>query len=334
MRITREALLKAARDVVSQRARTDRDLVSVYLVGSLLTEEPLLGGTVDIDLIFVQNHDPYQPREVVRLTNEITLDIAYYGETEYRHPRHLRLNPWVGSSLCDTRTVFYDTQHWFEFTQSSVGSQFYIPENVLARSRSQAEKARSLWMELQSASAPHTQNLLTYLKSLKCAANAIACLNGSPLTERRFLLKFRERTEEIDQMGLNAGLLGLLGAGLVDDDLVKNWIPAWHASLVALKDIGDAPIRLHPARLPYYERSLDALLNGEQPDAAIWPMIRTWTLACRYLPVESPHFSAWEEACQHLNLGPDQFEEKLSALDAYLDNIEETLDEWGIENGV
>ena len=334
MRITREALLKAARDFVGQRARSDRDLVSVYLVGSLLTDEPLLGGTVDIDLIFVQSRKPSQFREVVRLTNEITLDIGYYNETEYRHPRHLRLNPWVGSSLCETRNVLYDTQHWFEFTQSSVGSQFYTPENVLARSKSQSEKARNLWMDLQTPDGLHSQNVLVYLKSLKSAANAVACLSGSPLTDRRFLLNFHEKAEVIDQPGLNAGLMGLLGSGQVDADIMKSWLPDWRRAITALQEVDDAPIRLHRARLPYYERALEALLEGEQPDAATWPLMRTWTLACRHLPTGSAEITAWEKACQQLNLGPDQFAEKVSALDAFLDNIEETLEDWGQQYGI
>ncbi len=159
--------MKAARDFVNQRVRSDRNLVAVYVVGSLLAEEPLLGGTTDIDLVFIQNHAPSQPREVIRLTTEVTLDIAFYNETEYRQPRHLRTNPWLGSSLCETRIVLYDTQHWFEFTQSSVGSQFYIPENVLSRSRLQAENPRSLWLALQSETGPYIQSLLNYLKSVE-----------------------------------------------------------------------------------------------------------------------------------------------------------------------
>lgn len=334
MRITHEALLKAARDFVSQRARTDRDLVAVYLVGSLLTDEPLLGGTVDIDLVFVENHQPYQFREVVRLTTEVTIDVAYYSETEYRQPRHLRLNPWVGSSLCDTRTVLYDTQHWFEFTQSSVGSQFYIPENVLARSRSQSEKARSIWLGLQSGTAQHPQAVQSYLKSVKSAANAIACLNGAPLTERRFLLKFPERAAEIDQPGLSAGLFGLLGANQVDAELIKSWFSSWHAAMTALGEVSEAPISLHPSRFPYYERSVEALVEGEQPGASLWPLMRTWTLACCHLASDSPHLAAWSEAINALQLGSDHFTDKLTALDAYLDNVEETLDNWGVKNGV
>ena len=44
MRITREMLLKSARDTVTVRIKTEKDLVAAYLVGSVLGEDPLLGG--------------------------------------------------------------------------------------------------------------------------------------------------------------------------------------------------------------------------------------------------------------------------------------------------
>ena len=334
MRITHEALLKAARDMVNQRARVDHSLVSVYVVGSLLTEEPLLGGATDIDLVFVQNLAPLQPREVVRLTAEVTLDIAYYNETEYRQPRHLRVHPWLGTALCETRIVLYDTQHWFEFTQSSVGSQFYNPENILARSRFQSEKARSIWLALQSETGSYIQSLLSFLKSVKSAANAVASLSGAPLTERRFLLNFPQRAGAIARPGLSAGLSGLLGADLSDPQRLHTWLPAWHAAFLASASAKDAPVRLSAARLPYYEKAIEAILGSDHPQAALWPLLRTWTLACSCLPSDSPHLAAWLEACEQLGLGSDQLDEKLSALDAYLDNIEETLETWGNENGV
>jgi hypothetical protein len=52
------------------------------------------------------------------------------------------------------------------------------------------------------------------------------------------------------------------------------------------------------------------------------------------LPAAAPHLDAWLDACHQLKLDPDRFDEKLSALDAYLDNIEETLDAWARLNGV
>ena len=55
MRINPEVLNKLARDTAAQRANADRSIVSIYLLGSLLTDEPLLGNTADIDLVCVHS---------------------------------------------------------------------------------------------------------------------------------------------------------------------------------------------------------------------------------------------------------------------------------------
>jgi len=78
MRITREALMKVVRDTVTQRLRTDRSIVSIYLTGSLLEEEYLLGGAADIDLVIVHNDYPGPEREIVPLTDTVHLDIAHH----------------------------------------------------------------------------------------------------------------------------------------------------------------------------------------------------------------------------------------------------------------
>ena len=58
MRLTRETLIKIARDTATQRARVSRRIICIYLTGSCLTDDPLLGGTTDIDLVIVQDGEP------------------------------------------------------------------------------------------------------------------------------------------------------------------------------------------------------------------------------------------------------------------------------------
>ncbi len=75
-------------------------LACIYLTGSLLSGSPLLGGTTDIDLVFVHTSTPAFPREeVVRLSDEVHLDIAHFSQTIFHQPRHLRVDPWVGAHL-------------------------------------------------------------------------------------------------------------------------------------------------------------------------------------------------------------------------------------------
>ncbi|MDZ4158456.1 MAG: hypothetical protein U1B80_01585, partial [Anaerolineaceae bacterium] len=133
MRITRELLLKLARTTAANRLLANRSVLCVYLTGSLLDDEPLLGGTADIDLIFIHDSQPPAAREVERISNEVHLDIAHLSQENFQHTRRLRTDPWFGSFLCASPIVLHDTHHWFDFIQASVCSQFHDPEYVVRR---------------------------------------------------------------------------------------------------------------------------------------------------------------------------------------------------------
>lgn len=329
MRITRDTLLKTARDTAAQRARLSRDILCIYLTGSLITEQPLLGGVTDIDLIFVHSSEPAAGREVVRLTEEVSLDIAHYPQRIFQRPRLLRTDAWIGSFLAEDPIQLYDVAHWFEFTQASAAAQFYEPENIIARAQPLAESARQDWLELEDA-PESSQRLRAYLKALERAGNAVACLSGPPLTERRFLLNLPARAQAIGRPGLADGLADLftpqepLSSGQWDE--LKE---GWHAALAAAAALPDAPVRLHSARRPYYERAV-AVLQEEQPAAALWILLRTWNQAV----LAGAPDDAWKAACRVLELDETHFKRRLSALDGYLDAVEEAQEDFIHTNGI
>ncbi len=335
MRITRENLIRLAKETAEQRCRQDRGIVTVYLVGSLLGSEPMLGGTTDIDLVFIHDIQPLDSREFVALSEDILLDIAHLPQVAFRHPRELRLDPWLGSDLYANPLLLHDTQHWFEFTQAGARSQFTRPENVLARAQRLSSAARQDWLALHTHPQGDSDASLVsaYFKVIEQAANAIACLSGNPLAGRRFLLHFPARAQSIGQPDLSAGLVNLLGAGRVEPEVIRAWLPAWSSAYDASVAGGDVPLELHPARKPYFERGLAALLDGEQPEAVLWSLIRTWALAIRCLPEDSTHLAPWQEALTQLHLAPSDRSARLADLDAYLDRVEDALDRWGREYG-
>lgn len=333
MRITRDTLLKAAKDWTAARLRQDRNVVCVYLTGSLLQDEPLLGGTTDIDLVFVHPNDPEKPREIVRLTEDVHIDVAHLSQNVFHQPRHLRADAWVGSYLCSSPLVLHDTQHWFEFTQASVFSQFFRPENVLERARPAADSARQTWLELHSLTGtPSPADRWAYLKALENAANAIALLNGAPLTERRFLLNYPQRAQAVQHPGLAGGLVDLFTAQMPDGETWAAWHKDWEAAFTAAGQAADFPPRLHPGRRNYYARAMDALFK-DQPAAALWLLLRTWTLAVVNLGETAPS-AGYKDACAACGLDGAEFSRRLEELDAYLDAVEETLDIWAQKNGV
>jgi hypothetical protein len=332
MRITREALLKLAQDTASQRARADLGILAVYLHGSLLDDEPLLGGTADIDLFFVHNDEPAFEREIVRISDEVHLDITHYARKLYRQTRELRLHPWLGPTLCGCK-ILYDPQHFMDFTQASVRGQFYRPDQVLGRVMPQVENARQIWLSLTSPrGGPNSETVSLYLRAVGLIANAIAGLSGKPLTERRLLIGFPKRAEAVGHPGLYPGLLGLLGSPMVDAPSMRAWLPGWRMAVDALP--GDKiPPRLSPPRRPYYFRAFDVMLDSDQPLGVLWPLLRTWTEAVSLLPEDSPAHEPWKDAVTRLGLLGEAFPSREAALDAYLDQVEELLEVWARENG-
>lgn len=333
MRITREILLKIVRDTTSQRANADRSLISIYMCGSLLENDFMLGGTTDIDLVFIHADLTGAEREIVQLTDEVHLDIAHHSHKEYRHTRQLRLNPWFGPTVSRCQ-ILYDPQHFMNFTQASVRGQFDRSDFIWERARKLAEPARQIWIDFHSQDLePGPEVVSGYLRAVELAANAVASLSGPPLTVRRFLLNFPQRAEAVGQPGLYPGLLGLLGAPNVDVDTLRNWLLDWQLAYDALPSDEALP-ELHPARQIYYRSAFEAILRSQQPLAALLPLLGTWTHAVRKLPEDASARAAWQAAFGRLGLLEGEFATRLVALDAYLDLIEETLEKWAQENGV
>lgn len=334
MRITRESLHGIARETAERFARRNRDLVCIYLTGSLLSDFPLLGGTTDIDLVLVHATTPPYTREIMRLSDEVHLDIAHYPQTLFQQPRHLRRDPWIGAHLCLNSLQLYDTQHWFEFTQASAGAQFDLPENVIGRARKLETDARQSWFDLQTQTgSSHAEKIHLYLSALENAANSISAITGVPLTERRFIQTFTERAAAVERPGLYGGLVDLFtGENLSAADL-SAWFEPWKECLKSAGQNENVPPRLSPARFSYYERAA-AALNEEDPAAAWWLVLRTWTRALAALGKTGEHQEAWAQACQETGLTQDHFDQRLSQLDSYLDAVEDTLDGWSKKYGV
>jgi hypothetical protein len=332
MRITTEMLFKLANDYIAQRSKTDRDIIAVYLQGSLLRENLTIGGTTDIDLFFLHTDLDREDREFVRITDEIHIDISHHPVSLYRRPKELRSHAWLGPAIEGCK-ILYDPQHFLDFTQASVRGQFNRPDQVLKRVHPQVEHARQIWLAFQAEKPQGSlHDVLTYLRALDHAANAIASLSGSPLTERRFLIDFPERAASVKHAGLYAGLLGLLGAPQVDAPKLQSWLPDWQSAYEAAAQ-NHLIQRIHPVRLNYYLKAFEALLVGERFQVVLWPLWRTWTQIVEALPEQATYLPAWQAAGESLGMLNRAFQERLAALDAFLDLIDETVGTWAKENG-
>jgi hypothetical protein len=334
MRITRQTLLKIAEDTVAQRVKTNRNLLAAYLTGSVVREsEPVLGGTADIDLVFLHEYEAPQAREIVRLTEDIHLDILHHTRREYNQVRELRVHPQMGPVIYNCQ-ILHDPRHFLDFAQASVRALFFRADNVVQRARTQLNAAREIWFSFQFYEGqPRLEEVRRYLCAVANATGAVASIAGGVLSERRYLAEFLDFAHQLGKPGLYAGLIGLLGANALSAEHLHAWLVEWESTYLSVGQLPSPPTHLHPYRFNYYKKGITALLESDHPLNAIWPILMTGMDMLEILPPNTNH-AAWEKLLQQVGLWGDSFQARIPALDAYLDVIDETLESWGKHQGI
>jgi hypothetical protein len=335
MRVTRETLIRIAKETAVERAFNDKDIIAAYLTGSLVGDsDPMLGGAADIDLILVHAATPMLKRELVKLTPDFHLDIGHRAKAEFKSPRELRSDPWLGYEMY-APMFLYEREKFFDFAQAALraGSEFESPAMTLQRCRKLYNHGRQIWIDLSDiGEQAGPREVAKYFKSLFHAVNAVAELSGPPIQERRLLLNFPARAEAAGCPGMTAGLFGLLGANGLEAETLSAWLPEWKTAFTSASGNAKVDRRIHAARAHYYEKSIKFLLAGDHPSAALWPLMQTWTLAAQAL--SEAEAAPWRAACASLGLAGAGFAARVEGLDQYLDEVDLLLDEIAAANGL
>ena len=334
MRITKDLLLATAKDAV-KRARFDsHDIVCAYLTGSIIREDPLLGGTTDIDLMYVHSTDVKLKRELIPIAEDYHLDIAHLSQSYFSQPRKLRTDAWVGSFLCHYPIVLYESNHWFDIIRSAVFAHFFQPINVIERVTPFIEDARRDWLNLQNQGGNLGIDAIpVYLKSIKNAANAIACLTSVPLTDRRVLIDFPSVALGVQMPGLTGGLIDLLVPPDPIEPDWETWLANWNVAFSSIQQIGKLPLSYSEMRRPYYEKAILGL-KDENNQAALWLLLWTWSFMSSRLPKNNASQKGFMDLLSQLMLDPDHFSERLDGLDQFLDVVEVTIENWKTAAGI
>jgi len=329
MRITHEALMKLAKDTVEKRFAHDLRVTAVFLTGSMRPEHTVVEGPEDVDLLVLHNGELPREREIVKLSNEYHLDIAYEDVSLYSHPRELRGEGWRGWALWDPRLLF-QRGRFFEYTQSVVRAQFEEPLNIIKRARYFAEPARQAWTEMQLD--PEGTSALKVLTAAFNAGNALASLTGEPICERWLLADFPERAESIERPALIQTMFACVAAN-VSVETIRKWLPDWESAFLAAAQ-SPSDVRLHAARLIYYKHAIESQMASDLPRAALWPMLHTWALAAENGSLNEALMEKWNAVCGEAGLSAERCHERLEALDGLLDGVDEIIEQIVAENGL
>ncbi len=325
--IDRATLLKIARDTAAQRMTARRTVLSAYLTGSIAANEPLLGDATDIDLIVIDADPPTVTREIIRLTDQVALDIQHRHPSEYANPKLLRAHPWRGPEMCEPYFV-NDPSHFFELAQSSARGQFHRPDFVVERARAFNELARSElhvgWLPGGEPSEPVT--LAGLSRALLNAANAIISLTAFPGAGRRLALKLESAAQKLQRPELWADFMGLL------EGSIAPYVADWSAAYRAGQSLTDELI--HPARRTIYECGFNAQIQADRAADGVWLMLFTWQALMKHIPTDSPLADRWIAFLESLGMASSVgFAEKVTQAHDYLDLAAEAVDQWAEENG-
>ena len=334
MRITREHLLSTAKDTVKRETFSSNDVVCAYLTGSITREDPLIGGTTDIDLIYIHSIESPNKREIIPITDGVHLDIAHFPQSYFSQPRKLRSDAWVGSFLCHYPIVLHDTNHWFDYVRSGIFAHFFEPSYVIQRAKPFIEAARQDWIDLLNQHSSVNQDFVhPYLKIIKNAANAIACLTSVPLTDRRFLIDFPQAVQGINMPGLEGGMIDLImPVDPIEPDW-DMWMGNWNTAYSSLQQEDNKPLSYSSCRRSYYEKAILGL-KDENSQAAVWLLLWTWSMMASLLPRNNSSQKGFGDLLTQLMIEADHFSDRLAGLDQFLDAVEESIERWQAAAGI
>lgn len=329
MRITRDKLIELARREAEQRTETS-DVISGYLIGSVVKGQPLLGDTADIDLVLIHDGQPALSRESVPLSDQVHFDIAHHSRDLYDRPRELRVHPWLGPAMCEP-IFLHDPQHFFEWAQAGARGQFYRPDHMHSRALAFLKRAR----EARSVLALSGRWIKTYTRAALEAANAVACLSGFPVAGRRLALSLELVIKELGYPEVYVGLMRLLGAETLQGWDMPEWLSAWARAFDAASVLVTEP-DLAPCRRSYYLSGFQALVEADRPETVIWTLLTTWErsmYALNTTEMTTVHSPTWETLLQHLRLGPSSAASRSEELENYLDQVEDVVETWARQMG-
>ena len=334
MRITREGLLNTCVNYTKQAVYNDRGITAVYLTGSMLTEFPFIDGTTDVDLIIVHDTLTNPQQEVIRLTDEVSLDINHYGKAIFSDAEKFKKNILLGCSLCFDPIVFYGKGHWFEFVLASNEATFFLPDNVFDRAFSYYKNARYFFSVIQKNRNITDINFAWYyLHAIEYACSAIACLRSKPLPLRKFISELGKACSAVSSPDIVGDTYDLILGEKDPTAYFEYFFNSWkyYFEFFNVYARNDYFCQYKPERKLYYEEPVKGFWKDNLP-SAIWIMAYTWSEIGSQMKLENNEY--FTALFKMLEIHPSFYDQRKKQLDMFLDKISVKIETWGKENGL
>ncbi len=335
MRITKDRLISLAKNFVLEETFRDKQITCIFLTGSALGDEFLLNNTTDIDLVIIHRMASKVERKTIRISNQVHYDCWIIPIALFKDSKTLRLDPWIGSAFCGETLVLYDEGHWFDFQQAAIFSKFFEPETRYQRCKPLLEKARNDWLFLDGLEgALKFNHIQRYVQTLENLGTLLAGLVDFPLSIRRFALQLPEKAASLGKPGLAAGLFDLYCPTDWQSFPWQSLLESWQTLYLQVSKLADCPAEFQSFRMDYYQQAIELFID-DTPEAALWIFLKTMVHGWDRLILRNiqPDLSL-EKIVQPLDLDQAHFEQRLLQLDAYLDAVEITVEQWAEEQGI
>ena len=177
-----------------------------------------------------------------------------------------------------------------------------------------------------------TTYVFNYLLCIENAVNSVACLSKRPLTLRHFLQDFNECSMDVG----NPELVGEAESLFTDqplDQYYSYYSQFWNYYFDYFSNYvkEDFFPEYGKFRMPYYTKPVEAYWEAHLP-SAIWIMLNTWT---HFFSAMNLEFNESFHSFLGMNgLTPQQSVTRLPQIDHFLEQVDDTIDNWGKSKGI
>jgi hypothetical protein len=229
--------------------------------------------------------------------------------------------------------ILHDTLHWFEYTQAIVIAQFNRPDHLAERVNKLVADARADWWRLEGKETLNPKDMAVFMNSSEQAANALASLSGLPLAERRFMLALPGRCQAVGSPQLAMSFSSLLGLSTFNFTSLEDWISRWANVIYSPDNPPGLPPAVNPHRKLYYLNAVRSFFEEGQLESVLWILLSSWTRLASSQPSRVQSTKEYSTFLAAMGFNKNSFKEKITALDQYLDAVEERTSRWAQEAG-